>query len=175
MAFEIRTDYDETHLEELQKVLDRALERGIDSMAKRQHYILAGALVAGGIAIATQGGLRTAFGVLLCGTGAYIFDHGKRYFMYMSRKIRKQMDPAFTGNDYIVDDMGMQVINALGSTEYEYEDCTRLIETRENIYLIMNDGQGIILDKSRVEGGSTEELLAHLKERCTVELEKMEF
>ena len=175
MAFEIRTEYDEIHLEELQKVLDRALERGIHDMAKRQHYVLAGVLVAGGIFIATQGGLRLAFGALLCGTGAYIFDHGKRYFMYMSRKIRKQLDPAFTGNDYIVDDMGMQVINALGSTEYEYEDCTRLIETQENLYLIMKDGQGMILDKSRVEGGSAEELLAHLKERCTPELEKMAF
>lgn len=175
MAFEIRTEYDEIHLEELQKVLDRALERGIDSMAKRQHYILAGALVAGGIAIATQGGLRIAFGLLLCGTGAYIFDHGRRYFMYMSRKIRKKMDPAFTGNDYIVDDMGMQIINALGSTEYEYEDCTRLIETEENIYLIMKDGQGMILDKSNVEGGSVEELMNYLKERCNPEFEKMTF
>ena len=175
MAFEIRTEYDEIHLEELQKVLDRALERGIDNMAKRQHYILAGALVLGGIAIATQGGLRTAFGLLICGTGAYIFDHGRRYFMYMSRKIRKKMDPAFTGNDYIVDDMGMQVINALGNTEYEYEDCTRLIETDENIYLIMKDGQGMILDKAKVEGGSAEELLDYLKERCTPELEKMMF
>ena len=95
--------------------------------------------------------------------------------MYMSRKIRKKMDPAFTGNDYIVDDMGMQVINALGSTEYEYEDCTRLIETDENIYLIMKDGQGMILDKAKVEGGSAEELLDYLKERCTPELEKMMF
>ena len=172
MTFEIRTDYDEVHLEELQKVLDYALERGIGKMAKRQHYLLAGALIAGGLAVGSQGGLRSVFGVILCCTGVSMVDQGRRYFMYMSRKIRKKMDPAFTGNDYIVDEMGIQVINALGSTEYQYKDCIRLLETEGSFYLIMQDNQGMILDKERVEGGSVEELRAHLQQFCPVELEK---
>ncbi len=175
MTFEIRTDYDELHLEELQKVLDRALDRGIHQMAKRQHYMLGGAVIAGGLAIGSVGGFRIAFGVLLCCLGVYLIDHGRRYFMYMSRKIRKKLDPAFTGNDYIVDDMGIQVINALSNTEYQYADCTRFIETEDNFYLIMSDNQGMILDKERVEGGSVDQLRDHLKQFCPVELEKMDF
>ena len=175
MTFEIRTDYDELHLEELQKVLDRALDRGIHQMAKRQHYMLGGAMIAGGLAIGSLGGLRIAFGVLACCAGVYLIDHGRRYFMYMSRKIRKKLDPAFTGNDYIVDDMGIQVINALSNTEYQYADCTRFIETEDNFYLIMSDNQGMILDKERVEGGSVDQLRDHLKQFCPVELEKMDF
>ena len=175
MAFEIRTEYDEAHLEELQRVLDRAMERGIDAMTKKQHYILGGVMLAAGAIIATQGGLQSAFGVLTCAGGLYVVDHGRRHFTYTARKIRKQMPPAFTGNDYTIDEMGIQIINAIGTAEYGYEDCSRLIETEQNLYLIMKDDQGIILDKSNIEGGSAEELRTHLSEHCSVELEKMEF
>ena len=75
MAFEIRTEYDEAHLEELQRVLDRAMERGIDAMTKKQHYILGGDMLAAGAIIATQGGLHSAFGVLTCAGGLYVVDH----------------------------------------------------------------------------------------------------
>ena len=39
----------------------------------------------------------------------------------------------------------------------------------------MSDNQGMILDKERVEGGSVDQLRAHLKEFCPVELEEMDF
>lgn len=175
MAFEIRTEYDAAHLEELQRVLDQAMERGIGAMAKKKHYLLGGVMLVAGAIIATQGGLQSIFGVLSCGAGIYVIDHGRRYFTYMARKIRKQMPPAFTGNDYTIDEMGIQIINAIGTAEYGYEDCSRLIETDNNLYLIMKDDQGMILDKSNVEGGSAEELRTHLIERCSAKLEKMEF
>ena len=98
MAFEIRTEYDEAHLEELQRVLDRAMERGIDAMTKKQHYILGGVMLVAGAIIATQGGLQSAFGVLTCAGGLYVVDHGRRHFTYTARKIRKRMPPAFTGH-----------------------------------------------------------------------------
>ena len=175
MAFEIRTEYDAAHLEELQWVLDQALERNIGAMAKTRHYLLGGVMIAAGALFATQGGFQIAFGVLLCGVGLHVIDRGRRYFMYMASKIRKKMPLAFTGNDYTIDEMGIQIINAIGTAEYAYEDCSRLVETEKNLYLIMKDNQGVILDKSNIEGGSVEELRAYLIEHCSEELEKMEF
>ena len=175
MAFEIRTEYDAAHLEELQWVLDQVLGRGISAMNKKNHYLLGGVMLVAGAIIATQGGLQSVFGVLACGAGIYVIDHGRRYFMYTARKIRKKMPQVFTGNDYTIDEMGLQIINAIGTAEYAYEDCSRLVETGNNLYLIMKDNQGMILDKANIEGGSVDELRTYLIEHCSVELEKMEF
>ena len=96
------------------------------------------------------------------------------YFVCME-KSEKKMPQIFTGNDYTIDEMGLQIINALGTAEYAYEDCSRLVETENNLYLIMKDNQGMILDKANIEGGSVDELRTYLLEHCSVELEKMEF
>ena len=103
--------------------------------------------------------------------GIFLLDQGSRYFLHNAKKIRKSMSPAFTGNDYIVDELGIRIDNALNSSEYKYEDCDRLLETENNIYVMLTDGQGLIMDKKNVSGGSVEQLRSWLQEKSGKQLE----
>ena len=49
------------------------------------------------------------------------------------------------------------------SGQYPYDACHRLLETERNLYYILQNGQGLILDKANLKGGSVDELRAWME------------
>lgn len=174
MVLEIHTDYDIAHLEELQRVMSIAVNPEIAKSVKKKCMMLGGIMVAVGLVllmVSEKPLVSTAVMVVL---GLFCMERGVNYFKHSAKSIRRRMNPAFTGNDYILDELGIRIENVTGVLEYAYADCDRLMETDKNIYIMLNDGQGLILDKSKLEGGSVEQLRTWLEENCQKQLEHIE-
>lgn len=171
MVLELHTDYDLAHLEELQRVMSKAVNSQIARSTKRIYYACGGFVLALVLGITAWTGEFKISGVLLALLGAFCIERGVNYYKHTAEGVRKRMSAAFTGNDYILDELGVRVENAMGVIEYNYSDCTRLLETNGNIYALFNDGQGLILDKGNVKGGSAEDLRRWLEKNCGKKLE----
>ena len=174
MTLEIRTEYDIPHLEELQRVLSIAVNPEIARSTQKRNKTLGMLLLCGCVVLLIMVEKISFFALGVGAAGIFLLDQGHRYFLHNAKKIRKSMSSAFTGNDYIVAELGIRVDNALNSSEYKYEDCDRLLETEGNIYVMLNDGQGLILDKKNVSGGSVEQLRTWLQDKSGKQLEWME-
>lgn len=166
MTLEIHTDYDAAHLAELQQVLSTAVNPQAAESMKRSCYAAGVVAVVAGIGLMIMAQKVMVMSLIIIGMGLFCLERGWNYFKHAGKSLRRRMDPAFTGNDYILDELGIRVENVSGVLEYSYEDCDRLLETKQNIYMMMKDGQGLILDKQNLEGGSVEQLSAWLEENC---------
>lgn len=171
MTLEIHTDYDVAHLTELQHVMSTAVNPGVAKSMIRSCYLAGVIAVVAGIALMIMAQKVMVMSLIIIGLGVYCLERGVNYFKHAGKSIRRRMNPGFTGNDYIVDELGIRVENLTGVLEYRYEDCDRLLETRDNIYMMMKDGQGLILDKYNMEGGSPEQLRTWLEDNCQKKLE----
>lgn len=170
MALKLHTEYDVAHLEELQRVVGTVLNPEVTQKAIRKNMMVGLAALAGSMVVFKMFGIG-ATGIVLDIMGLFFIIRGIFFHKICARNLRKRMDKAFTGNDYVLEDECLQMTNAVTSAEVPYEDCTRLLETRQNIYLMMADGQGLILDKSTLEGGTQEELRTLLEEKTGRTLE----
>ncbi len=174
MVLEIHTDYDIAHLEELQRVLSIAVNPEVAKTVKKKCMMLGGIMMAVGVVllmVSEKPLVSTAIMVVL---GFFCMERGINYFKHSAKSIRRKMNPAFTGNDYILDELGIRIENVTGVLEYTYEDCERLLETDKNIYIMLKDGQGLILDKNNLQGGSVEQLCTWLEENCKKQLERID-
>ena len=171
MTLEIRTEYDIPHLEELQRVLSIAVNPEIAKSTQKRNKTLGMVLLCACVLMLIAIEKLSFFALGLGAAGIFLLDQGRRYFLHNAKKIRKSMSPVFTGNDYIVDELGIRIDNALNSSEYGYGAVERMLETTGNIYVMLNDGQGLILDKSRVSGGSVEDLRSCLQDNSGKQME----
>lgn len=171
MTLEIRTEYDVPHLEELQRVLSIAVNPEIARSTQKRNKTLGLVLLICCVMLMVVVEKISFFGLGLGAAGLFLLDQGRRYYTHNAKKIRKSMSSAFTGNDYILDELGIRIDNALNSSEYRYEDVDRLLETENSVYVMLNDGQGLILDKKNVSGGSVEQLRTCLQENSGKQME----
>ena len=174
MTLEIHTDYDVAHLEDLQRVISKAVDATMAQSVKRIDITFGVLMLLAGAVLMLAMKRILAVGVVLAVIGVVFINQGLHYNQHAAKNTRKKMNPAFTGNDYILDELGIRVENALGVMEYKYEDCNRLLETQQNIYMMLNDGQGLILDKNNIEGGSVADLRSCLEQNCGKELEQVD-
>ena len=65
------------------------------------------------------------------------------------------------------------VTNAKDGVQYRYDTCLRLFETEGNLYFIMQDGQGLILDKASVKGGTADQMKIWMEEKSGKKAEWM--
>lgn len=173
MALTLHTEYDVAHLEELQRVVSAATNPAMAKATIQKN------LVIGVVALLASVGIITMIGfgvtaIVLAVLGLYLLWRGTFFYKACGRDLRKKMDKEFTGNDYVLEEDVIQVTSPVGSKECSYEDCIRLLETNRNIYMLMEDGQGLILDKFTLEGGTEKELRALLEEKTGKTLEWMD-
>ena len=51
------------------------------------------------------------------------------------------------------------------SAKYPYGQCAKLLETAKSFYFLMDNGQGLMMDKAGLHGGSVDELRALLEQK----------
>ena len=168
------TMYDMDCLEELQQVVSKYFD---GSVARRERLV--GAVWAvfafGASVVAQQAGLHPAIVALLFVIGLYFGARVLRVYRSMARKSYMDMDKNAVRNDYTMDASHIIAENATGSAKYPYSHCARLLETEQRFYVILKEGQGIVLDKEQVSGGSAEDLRRLLESRCGKSAEKVHF
>ncbi len=159
------TDYDFAHVEELQRVVGGAVTQS----ATRRSRITSLAMGAVMLVIAVLLAVRGSHWGLIGAAGAVALFFAARavfYYPFVAFGVMQGMDKSITGSDYLLEKSWMLVTNPKGSSQYPYEKCHRLLETEKNLYFIMKSGQGLILDKDNLKGGTPEELRAWMEKKC---------
>ena len=148
VTMKTHTDYDQPHLEELQRVAGK-------TFAKKQTLFKRGfSLVAGLLSL----GCGLTFGVALCGWSVFFYTISAWGAGRSMPKIRSSADFRFE-RDAVVVNQGQE------SAKYPYENCGWLYETAGNFYYLLVTGQGLIFDKANLHGGTADQLRALLEEK----------
>lgn len=167
------TEYDVAHLEELQRVVDKAVRPG--AMKKTRFVNLGWGLVclaAAGVAAMMNSGpvLLVFLGVL----ALFFLVRGALVYRFTAMGIRQSMDKNITGSDYVLEKEALQVTNAKTANRYAYIDCARLLETEKSLYFMLAGGQALILDKGNLKGGSVDALRTWMEEKCQKPVEQLD-
>ena len=159
-----RTEYSFERLMELQKVVSKALAPK-QTLSKKASYLAWGTLGLGVGAYLTAGGgnpyISSAcilMGVILL-IRFYFFYH---LMAWNAGRVMKKKDKIHEFQfeaDHILAWQGQN------SAKYPYTRCSNLLETRNCFYFIMDNGQGLMLDKAGLHGGSADELRALLEQK----------
>lgn len=168
------TEYDYEHLLELQRVLARALTRA--RTARRRIANGALGLFALGLAAVMMIFQKDVFFiVLLVGVGLYFVVWSLFFYQIAALATLRNLKPSQTACDCLLERTYMLITNAdvKDGQQYHYEDCLCLLETEGNLYFILKDGQGVVLDKANLKGGSVDQLRAWLEEKSGKKIQWM--
>ena len=164
VTMKTHTDYDQPHLEELQRVAGKTFAKK-QTLFKRGFSLVAGLLSLGcGLTLGVQKGsvviclLLCCFGVALCGWSVFFYTISAWGAGRSMPKIRSSADFRFE-LDAVVVNQGQE------SAKYPYENCGWLYETAGNFYYLLVTGQGLIFDKANLHGGTADQLRALLEEK----------
>ena len=167
MSLRVHTDYDLENMEELQRVVGRRFARR-QTVGKRIVFLTWGvcceavglylALYKDSVVLARVG---CVLGCLMLGAGIF-------FYPMTAWTSLKAMGGNKGGTDFTLDKTGILTVWGKNGGHFTYEECTHLLETRRNFYLVTQKGQGLILDKTKVKGGSADDLRRALEERCEV-------
>lgn len=158
------TDYDLERMEELQRVAGK-------TFAKQQTKVKRVSAFSWGIGFTVAGVFvllahNNAFLTLLfCGIGLLRLANGIFFYQWAAWKAYQALGKNKEGNDYIFEKTEILATRGKEGGRYAYTDCKQLLETQRNFYFILTNGQGLMLDKSRVKGGTVDDLRRLLEER----------
>lgn len=170
LRMKTHTEFDLEHIEELQRVITSAVNAKAIKRT-RTFNIAWGALslaCAGLSAWQNDSVVPTVILVLL---GSFFLARGIFYYKFAAMGIRMTMEKTAVSSDFILEKSYLLAMDAKGSHQYPYTDCDRLLETENNVYMILKDGRGLMLDKHELKGGSPDELRAWMQEKCGTNVE----
>ena len=166
------TQYDMDCLEELQRVISKAID---PSVARKERLVgLVWSVCAFTVSILMLlGSWHPALVALFFVIGLFFASRVLRVYRFMARKAWMDMDKRAVRTGYILEKSHLTASNETGSSQYPYSHCLRLLETDARIYIILKEGQGIVLDKAHLQGGSPEQLRTWLENRCGKKTEQI--
>ena len=168
------TDYDFENLQELQRVVG-------EMVVRQQTRVKRFASVAWGVGFVVGGTvllLRNAHAllVLFCLLfGLMQLVRGIFFYSWTALGAYRSMGKNRAGNDFFFEKSEILAVSGRESSRYPYQNCTQLLETRNNMYFIMENGQGLMVDKGSVKGGTVDELKKLLQERSGTEWKQLDF
>lgn len=160
------TEYDIDQLVQLQRVVGETLNpKAVRS--QRISGVLGGLGFAGaGVLLAWKG--QGVFALVFCLLGLlFILPSLGYYHVAAWRAYRGQKGER--GYDYIFEKKVIHASRGKEFAAYPYTDCRELLETENAFYLLLG-GQGLVLDKRNIRGGTVDELRDLLTERCGMEI-----
>ena len=167
-----RTELDLTHLQEMQRVVDRLI---VPYCIRRTRVLNLGigviALVVG--ALCALLGDNLVAGVVFGVVGVLFIIRGIMIYWVVARMAQRRMNKNSVTTEYIMEKPYIWAFNSQGDAHYPYSSCTRLLETKRNLYFITDEGRTIMLDKENLTGGTVEDLRDWLEERCQRKVEQI--
>jgi len=158
------TEYDFEHLYELQRVVSKAITHA--AVFRRRIINLGLSLLFGAMAVllAVQQ-KHWAFVVIVGVIALYFFVGAVFFYQFAALSAVQSVDRSAIGSDYFFEKSYLRVVNPKESRQYDYQDCERLLETERNFYFITPGGQGLILDKSNLKGGTADQMRDWLEKK----------
>ena len=170
LRMKTHTEFDLEHIEELQRVITG--EMNAKAVKRSRTFNIAWGslnLACAGLALwQTSSVIATVLLVIL---GCIFLTRGIFYYKLAAMGIRMTMSKTAVGSDYILEKSWVLAMDSKGSHQFPYDQCDRLLETENNLYYIMNDGQGLMLDKKNLKGGNEDDLRAWMEEKCSKKVE----
>lgn len=159
----VRTGYDYAHLLELQRVVGRAITKQAVLRTRLVNLVwgCVGLLASVTVAARIHWLLALVFGLL----SVFVIVRSVCFYQLAALSVRLTMDKNSVSTEYQLEKNYLLAVTAKGSGRYEYTDGFCLLETEKNLYFIMQDGQGLVLDKENIQGGTPEELRIWMEER----------
>ena len=160
-----RTEYNFERMMELQQVVAKVLTPKTTA-SKKASYILWSmlGLGVGAYLIAKGGNAYISSACILMGLilmiRFYFFYHLMAWRATRMMKKSDQVHEFQFENDHILAWQGQK------SAKYPYGQCAKLLETAKSFYFLMDNGQGLMMDKAGLHGGSVDELRALLEQKC---------
>ena len=158
------TEYDFRQLLELQRVACRTYAAG-QTLRKRAFYLTWGSCCLGiGVFMASHGD-TLPLALLLVGAGLFLLVRYLLFYHLMAWGAGRDLKPEQRSNDFAFEEKYILAGHGDQSAKYSYSKCYELIETPGCFYFIMDSGQGLMLSKENLSGGSVDELRSLLEER----------
>lgn len=159
------TEYDTAHMVELQRVISQCITAKATRRSRISNLLWGAVGLAAAVLIAIQGQhwiIAGIFGVL----SLFLICRGVFFYQLAALGARLTMNKRVERSDYLLEKSYILMTNSQGSQQYTYSDCFQLLETAGNFYFVQKDGQGLVLDKENLKGGTADELRSWLEERC---------
>ena len=137
--------------------------------------------------------VHLVWGICCLGMGAYMVTHGYNailamlliipgvismlqyvfFYQMLAWNATRRMMEEQSVNEFLFDSAHIVARQGKDSSVYAYDKCVRILETENSFYFIMEDGQGLMLDKSNLKGGSVDELRTLLESKSGKTAEKV--
>ena len=165
MQLRTSTDYDLDSLEEVQRVASRTFAKQ-PNLRKRSFILSWGVFcMAAGLLLAYRNNSVVLI-VICCILGALLLVRGIFFHQLTAVVSYLSMGKNKQGSDIAFEKTGILVMRGAESTRHPYSNCVQLLETERSIFFIMNSGQGLMLSKENVKGGSAADLCTWMEEKC---------
>ena len=171
-SWKIHTDYGMKNMEELQRVVGWRFAQNRTVKRRAGFFSWGAGCFAIGLYLALQKN-NVTLAVICCVVGSLMLAYGLFFFQVSAWTALRAMGGNKGGTDFTLDKTGIFAERCGARSHFDYDSCTHLLETNRNFYVVTRVGQGLILDKEQIKGGSAEELRQVLEERCDVTTEWM--
>lgn len=160
------TDYDFEQLEELQRVAAKTFAR--KQNLRRRSFCLSWGVFCMGVGlllVLRKGGVLLP--LICCIIGALLLVRGVFFYQISAWSANRTMEENTESSYFTLEKDNILVVRGKESGRYPYAQCQQLLEAERSIYVIMEDGRGLMLDKANVRGGTVEEMRSWLVEKCS--------
>ena len=167
-----RTEYDFERMMELQRVVSKVLTPKATAGKKASYFLWSMlGLGVGAYLIAKGGNAYISSACILMGLILLV----RVYFFYhlMAWRATRMMKKEDTVHEFQFEAGQSLAWQGQESAKYPYEQCAKLLETAKSFYFLMDNGQGLMMDKAGLKGGSVDELRAFLEQKTKKPAEKV--
>lgn len=171
-SMKTRTEYTFDALVELQRVV--CINLAPRQTVRRKLVALVWGLCCLGIgAYMASHGYNALLAMLLLIPGVISMLHYVFFYHVLAWGASRKMKEDQSVNDFYFEPAHILAKQGKQSAVYPYDKCARLLETDKSFFFIMEDGQGLMLEKRNLKGGSVDELRAWLEEKSGMSVKKV--
>ena len=163
-SMKTRTIYTFPSLVELQKVASKALAPK-QTLRKKAFSLAWGSCCLGMGVFMIAHDYSVLLALLLAIPGAVLMLRYIFFYQFLALGARLAMKEEQMENVFEFE--GDRIIARQGenSAKYPYKTCAAILETDKSLYFITEKGQGLMLDKGHLQGGSVDELRTFLESK----------
>lgn len=159
-----RTEYSFKRLLELQRVASKIFAPK-QTLRKKAFYLVWGSCCLGMGAFMLSHGYNVFLGLLMLIPGLFLMLRYIFYYHLLAWGAGRNMKAEQRVNEFYFEEKYILARQGANSAKYQYAKCYRLLETDNSIFFILEDGQGLMLDKLHLSGGSVNELRSYLEHK----------
>jgi len=163
-SMKIRTEYTFDALVELQRVVCKNLAPKETARRKLVALVWGTCCLGMGVFMVSHG-YNAFLAMLLLIPGVISMLRYVFFYHMLAWGASRKMTEEQSVNDFYFEPGHILAKQGKKSAVYPYEKCAQILETTKSFFFIMEDGQGLMLDKGGLKGGSVDELRVWLEEK----------